>query len=197
MSLRPFREGLEASIRTDRAVRPFVCDGSPLHCRAFIVGINAASDVSFWRFWDDETGFDKKRWYDLYRAQRAGVDKKPVSPTRQRIGRIVCAAAPGPILETNLYSVATAKAGDLKENDKRTDAIEFLLREVSPRILLLHGKAVKEHFERLCGHTLTSCFSSATIYGRPVKIAAVRQLAYVSYEGASKLGETIRSLVAE
>ncbi len=197
MGLRPFREGLEASIRADRAVRPFVCDGSPLQCRAFIVGINAASDVFFWRFWDDETGFDKKRWYDCYRAQRAGVDKKPASPTRQRIERIVCAAAPVSILETNLYSVATAKARDLKENDKRTDVIEFLLCEVSPRILLLHGKAVKEHFERLCGHTLTPCFSSATIYGRPVKIAAVRQLAYVSYEGASKLGETIRSLVAE
>jgi hypothetical protein len=42
------------------AMRPFLCDGNPYDCEAFIVGINPASSVSFWSFWNDETGFDKK-----------------------------------------------------------------------------------------------------------------------------------------
>jgi hypothetical protein len=197
MNLRAFREKLEEVTQRNGAARPFICNGSPYDCKAFVVGINAASNVPFWCYWDDEKGFDKERWYDRYRAEREATDRKPVSPTRQRLKRIVCAAAPVQILETNLFSVATRRAVDLQQKDKLTDVLEFLLCEVSPGVLLLHGKAVREHFERLCGHPLTCSFSSATIYGKTVKIAAVRQLAYVSYGKASELGKTIRSLVAE
>ena len=54
-------------------MRPFVCDGNPCDCKAFIVGINPASRVSFWAFWSDETGFDKKSWLARYVAEREHV----------------------------------------------------------------------------------------------------------------------------
>jgi hypothetical protein len=196
MKLRAFREKLEKLTKKNDAVRPFVCSGSPYDCKAFVVGINAASDVPFWCYWDDEKGFCKERWYDRYRAERERVSRKPISPTRQRLNRIVCAAAPVKILETNLFSVATQRAVDLQKKDKLPDVLEFLLCEVFPNVLLLHGKVVREYFECLCGYPLTCSFSSAAICGKTVKIAAVRQLAYVSYEKASQLGETIGSLGA-
>jgi len=40
--LREFRVGLKTHL-TDPHSRPFVCTGSPLECRAFIVGLNAAT----------------------------------------------------------------------------------------------------------------------------------------------------------
>jgi len=197
MNLRAFREKLEEVTQGNYAARPFVCNGSPYDCKAFVVGINAASNVPFWCYWDDEKGFGKERWYDRYCAEREAAGRKPVSPTRQRLERIVCAAAPVKILETNLFSVATRRAVNLQKKDKLTDVLKFLLCEVSPGVLLLHGKAVREYFERLCGHPLTCSFSRAAICGKTVKIATVRQLAYVSYGKASELGNTVRSLMAE
>ena len=196
MSLRPFREQLEKLTGGKHGARPFVCDGDPLNCKAFIVGINAASDVQFWPFWTDETGFDKTRWYDCYRAERTAAGRKPVSPTRERIERIVRAAAPVQILETNLFSVATPRAADLQKTDKLPEVLEFLLCRISPTVLLLHGKVVREYFERLCCHPLACSFASTVINGKPFKIAAVKQLAYVSYNKASELGEAIRSFRA-
>ena len=53
-------------------LRPFVCNGSPLECGAFIVGINPASEMSgdFWDFWSDSCGFDKPAWFNKYKIER-------------------------------------------------------------------------------------------------------------------------------
>lgn len=201
MSLRSFRENLEARIGRNDAIRPFVCDGSPYSCEAFLVGINPASSVAFWPFWNDKTGFCKKAWYERYLIERAAAPltlgrtrSQLVSSTRRRIEWIVDAASPVKILETNLFSVPTPKAADLRIEDKQTSAFEYLLSEVSPSVLLLHGKAVREYVEDHCGHSLTSCFSSTTINGKVVKVAAVPQLFNASKGRAKQLGEAIRSL---
>ena len=51
--------------------RPFVCDGSPLECEAFIVGERVATTgLDFWRFWSDERGFDRSAFLEAYKAER-------------------------------------------------------------------------------------------------------------------------------
>ena len=57
-TLQQFRADLERYLLNPRA-RPFVCDGSPLQCRSFIVGLNAATELTqpFDAYWSNVTGF--------------------------------------------------------------------------------------------------------------------------------------------
>lgn len=61
-TLQSFESGLEAIIGRPTTLRPFVCDGSPLDCRVFIVGFNPATDseVDFWNFWSSHRGFKQR-----------------------------------------------------------------------------------------------------------------------------------------
>lgn len=146
-------QSFDAKLRTlagDRS-RPFICGGNPLDCKAFIVGANSASKVAFWKFWKVETGFERENWLECYRSARSKDGKAPTSPTRQRIDKIVGAAAPAKILETNLYSVATPREADLRKEDKQLAVLEFLLSSISPRVILVHGASARRHFEK-CRH---------------------------------------------
>ena len=71
--MRELKSGLSAIVG-DHCVglRPFVCDGSPLDCRVFLVGINPATEMSgnFWDFWDDDSGFNKEKWRERYDEER-------------------------------------------------------------------------------------------------------------------------------
>jgi hypothetical protein len=53
--LKSFEEGLKKHISRS-IMRPFVCDGSPLECEAFLVGFNPRTLMSkeFWKFWNTE-----------------------------------------------------------------------------------------------------------------------------------------------
>lgn len=70
--LQSFKSGLEAIVGRPTTLRPFVCDGSPLDCRVFIVGFNPATDseVDFWTFWSSDRGFNKALWYQNYLKER-------------------------------------------------------------------------------------------------------------------------------
>jgi hypothetical protein len=107
----------------------------------------------FSQFWNDATGFDKGLWLDCYRAHRMAeplkedrTRRQPISSTRQRIEWIVEAAKPARVLETNLYARATKQASDLAAEDRESEALAFMLREIAPRVLLLHGNEVGECF---------------------------------------------------
>jgi hypothetical protein len=134
--------------------RPFVCDGNPLECNIFIIGINPATkiEMNFEDFWDED-GFDKQKWLEAYINERANaplkIGKKKrllVSPTRRSIDHIVKHVTSGKILETNLYIKQTKEAHELKKKDKKTDIFEFLIQEIKPKIVVLHGKSVKDYF---------------------------------------------------
>jgi hypothetical protein len=70
-----FREGL-VERRQGENTRPFICDGSPLRCRLFIVGLNAATILKrpFLDFWSDGGGLDRDAFMMEYlpHAKRAG-----------------------------------------------------------------------------------------------------------------------------
>ena len=57
--------------------RPFVCDGNPLECNIFIVGINPATEmeVKFEEFWNKE-GFNKQKWLEAYKIERVKAPLK-------------------------------------------------------------------------------------------------------------------------
>jgi hypothetical protein len=204
MRLRRFREHLQSLLGTEEPMRPFVCDGSPYDCTAFVVGINPASSMPFWPFWNDETGFDRAAWLESYRDHRKAeplklnrVRRQPISSTRQRIEWIAEVASPVKILETNLYALPTRKAADLGRADRATEPFEFLVAEISPSVILLHGAEVQREFARLYRPEATNEFSAAVIKGKRMMVAAVPHLSRASRGRANELAKRIRCIFTE
>lgn len=146
--LRSFSAGLRLTLKhmvgaTDtapyRSHRPFVSKGSPLDCRVFIVGFNPArSNVGFGEFWDDNYGFRYDLWHSAYLANNGNR----LSPTRQRLERVVQAANSVHILETNLYSFPTPRASDLRMPNRQSDCLSFLVETLKPKLIITHGAKV-------------------------------------------------------
>ena len=202
MQLRRFREHIQSLIGNEEPMRPFNCDGRPYDCKAFVVGINPASSIPFWKFWSDESGFDRTAWVECYRQHRFSKPLKsdrvrcqPISNTRQRIDWIVEAAAPVKILETNLYALPTKRAAELGNGDRDSEAFRFLIAEISPSLILLHEKEVHHQFRKLYGYAPTSGFQKASIRGRETIVAAVPHLSRASRARAIELGQGIRSSI--
>ena len=116
-------------------LRPFVCDGSPLDCKVFLVGINPATKVhrNFWCFWKDASGFNKEEWLVAYRAARKNAGKRENSPSREIIEQIVKSADSIACLETNLFPEEVSSADYLRDEDP--SAFKFLLQEIQPRVI--------------------------------------------------------------
>lgn len=191
MNLSQFESDLENLIGRPTGLRPFVCDGSPLTCRVFIVGINPATDMTsdFWSYWRPGTGFDRGSWFEAYKRDRAREPLKqgrtrrnPVSSTRRIIDLVVDAAKPVRILETNLYSVASPAASGLPMSARSTEVFDFLLRAIQPTLIVAHGS------------------DAATYIKHDAKdpcVWPVRHLSRAwSFEQARELGARIRSYVS-
>ncbi len=156
MDLADFEVRLERLIGRPSSLRPFVCEGSPLLCRAFIVGANPATTLDqhdFWSFWRPGYGFDKKRWMGSYVADRQARGKPPLSTTRRVINRIT-ARASVPCLETNMFAKPTATLEELNQEDRVTDPIDFLLLAVAPKAIVTHGADARRHVARKLGGDL-------------------------------------------
>ena len=71
-TLKKFEAILENVIGNPCDMRPFVCEGSPLHCNTFIVRFNPATrlDCYWWDYWKSGHGFQKKLWQLEYSVQR-------------------------------------------------------------------------------------------------------------------------------
>ncbi|MDR3447555.1 hypothetical protein [Dyella sp.] len=154
-TIEEFERELEHIIHRPTALRPFVCNGSPLACRAFIVGFNPATSMNagFWDFWRSGDGFDKEKWLECYKDERQRRPLAPgktrrsaVSPSRRVIEWIIEEARPVGILETNIYASATEKAKELAKEQQCTQPFEFLLDAVKPSILVVHGTKAADYF---------------------------------------------------
>ncbi|MCP3053874.1 hypothetical protein [Aurantimonas marianensis] len=142
--LRGFRERLEPLL-SEKNSRPFVCKGSPLACRSFVVGLNAATELphDFFSYWSDEDGFLYKEFSEDYDKTRKRGGNRP------RIERI--SAGLGSCLETNLYAMPTRKAALLKAKDRKAPLIEFLFDEIHPALIFVHSGEPIKFFERMTG----------------------------------------------
>ena len=179
-------------------LRPFVCDGSPLDCRVFLVGINPATDMpgNFWDFWDDDSGFDKRKWRERYDAARTDGDSR----SRKVIERIVDAARPAPCMETNLYSIPALCKDGPQGRKKDTAVFEFLLREIRPRVVAVFSedRKLRKEARRILG---VGCAESRNLEefggqvfpcGNGVTVVFVRHYTRWSHANARKFGEWLR-----
>jgi hypothetical protein len=183
-------------------LRPFVCDGSPLECQIFIIGINPATslDESFWRFWSNETGFNKGKFHQSYLSKRGKL-----GPAREKIERIVKSAAPNLCLETNFWCRPTKEARDLSGTDRTTEIIEYLLRHIQPKIIYLHVSPPIRYFQNMLGDRLhlkkgkiiKGELLEGDLDGRGVAIFATSHLSrFVKKEKADEIGALIKKRLA-
>lgn len=147
MDLASFDRQLRDLTKEDPRVRPFVCDGSPLHCRIVIAGLNPATDMPFWPYWNARTGFDRKAWYEAYLGHRAN---RTPSTTRRRTDRAVRSVYPAHCVETNLYPTASPRLSELPTRLRTTDVFDFLIAAVRPVGLLVHGADAVRHIQPRC-----------------------------------------------
>ena len=154
-----FEIELRCIIGKSTDLRPFVCDGSPLECEAFIVGFNPANTMSadFWQFWHSGHGFDKAAWFEAYikdrqrRPLKAGkTRRKAMSNTRRVIEWIVEEAKPVRCLKTNIYAAPTKQQVDLVPEQRTTTAFDYLLKKIQPRLIVCHGKEAARHIQGKC-----------------------------------------------
>ena len=196
-NLQEFETQLRTHIGAPSALRPFVCEGSPLDCQVFIVGFNPATSLSadFWRFWVSNYGFDKKAWFDSYCEERRTRPLKPgkkrrnaVSNTRRVMDWILEAASPVRCLETNLYATPTEQAADLPLQQSFTAAFDFLVVAIKPRIIVTHGKEAGEYIR---GQQLSAHVISVSHFSRGWSQESARQLGNkIKSAGEFDLNET-------
>ena len=160
MILSDFENDLRERLKKYEKPRPLICEGNPLECEIFIVGINAATEMNsdFWSFWSKDNGFKKAEWLESYILERKLKPLKPnktrrnkLSSTRQRIEWIIESIKPIKTLETNLFVKATPTADELKSEDRESSVFEYILETIKPKILFIHGNEVIEYFEKLYG----------------------------------------------
>ena len=130
--------------------RPFICDGSPLQCNVFIVGLNPVSKTPFWNYWHPEKGFNRNEWFEAYLKERKG---KP-TPTRKKLQYFheeFRNSEKIRLLETNIYSNSSKRAGGLKEEDMSSQTFNFLLKVIKPKAIIAHGKTIRRYIWHLSG----------------------------------------------
>lgn len=151
-----FENELAALVGRPTHVRPFVCEGSPLDCEAFIVGFNPATTLTsdFWEFWRSGQGFDKAAWFNAYKKDRQDRPLKPgktrrnaISNSRRVIEWMLEEASPVRCLETNIHAVPTEHAVDLAPEQRITEPFDFLLAKVKPRVIVAHGADAARHLQ--------------------------------------------------
>jgi hypothetical protein len=151
-----------------------------------------------------ETGFDKKDWLRCYKAERKAGSLKAerstrpaVSNSRLRIQWLVEAALPVKVLETNLYATPTRRASLLPVKNRDAWMFEFLLSEINPHTILLHGKEARKLFEQRFGCSPGEEFSVLNVLGRSVHIAAVPSLFDAPRQQTEQWGQQIRVVAGD
>ncbi|TOG78711.1 hypothetical protein CGI93_23665 [Vibrio parahaemolyticus] len=206
MKLIDFENQLKAYLADIENPRPFVCSGSPLDSELFIVGFNAATEMKaqFWDFWSQDSGFDRKVWFDTYVKERADkplnegkTRRLRVSRTRRCIDLITDGLSPIKALETNLYMSATTQANELGKELMDPSTFNFLLSTIKPKFLLVHGKDAKEHLESLALTKLEQNHANKVIIqGIDITVFPVSHLSRGwSNENCKALGVEVKRLI--
>jgi hypothetical protein len=212
MTLPEFEQALRDLIGQPTALRPFVCDGSPLTCSVFIVGYNPATEMTadWWTFWDPQYGYRRAEWFQEYQRERANRPLKPgktrrlpVSNTRRVIDCILEAAQPVQCLETNIFSAPSETAASLAEQQRATGPFDFLLRAIRPRVVLAHGDDAIAHLGRLSRNSLGWGQEALTsISGNELWVVAESHFGRPrggqgwSRERASRVGQRLKELAS-
>ena len=191
MNLREFRSNLqkiEKRLPSDISW-PFLCDGSPLKCRIFVVGSYPARKIEepFWGFWDDTHGFKRAKFIKKLEDLTGGLTR-----TRRYLEIVVDAAGPSDTLETNIYPYEKLKAMDSTAEHKRTDAFDYLLHTIRPQIILAYGSEAKKFFRNRSIAFEENRLNTINLDGLRIKLLPRQQLSYrTSHEKAREIGWTL------
>jgi hypothetical protein len=187
--LQAFKAGLQSYLATDCHARPFVCSGSPLQCRSFIVGLNAATRLKepFWCYWLDDIGFDHPKFKADYCAERPHTGRG----NRPRIEAIAKEIAPS--LETNLYAKPSMKASQLSKKDQENPIICYLFGAIRPALVFVHSRKPIRFFEARTGcHDFTSKVQWPSWQGHSFWLFGLDQPLYtLSLQKAAELGANL------
>jgi hypothetical protein len=184
-----FDKDLRAMAGT-RAMRPFLCDGSPLGCPVFLVGVNPATDIPLWPYWSVGQGCDKQGWLQAYLQQNGRL-----RPTRARIERLLRALTPVRALETNIFQHHSPREADLAVEHRTTEVFDFLLERLAPRVVFVYGRSAVAHLQRLTGARIAQgAFASVRYRGVAFEVLAGHHLAYQwSYAAIDQLGRVLQA----
>jgi len=129
--------------------RPFVCDGLPENCAVIVVGENPFLElgVDWWTFWDDDSGFDLRRFEKLLKEKRVASGKK--LRTRDALDRLLSPLREAGLgcLETNVFrneNPGGHKGGGHKVKVPNDDVLQTLIAELPQlRAVIAHGSCAK------------------------------------------------------
>ncbi|MEI6949887.1 hypothetical protein V9K67_22060 [Paraflavisolibacter sp. H34] len=165
--------------------RPFICSGSPLACKIFIVGCNPATGGAGFQEHFGESGFDYGAWWkDYLDARQKSGKRTKASPTRRNIRIIseVLQSTGLSALETNVYATPSTRKSLLSPKDQDTAVFDFLLQSIGPTLLFIHGKdACRAIEQRIKGPLVGDGWNR--IGGRKCYCVLDRHLSY-RYSGA-------------
>ena len=125
--------------------RPFVCTGSPLNCRSFIVGLNAATRLPkpFKDYWSDQKGFDGKGFDRDYDETRSRKGNRPVIEA--------ISSQLGDCLETKSIRDTDQKSARSTAKDRESPIIEYLFRAIRPEVVFVYSGEPIAFFEKATG----------------------------------------------
>ena len=170
--------------------RPFLCNGSPFGCQVFLVGINPATDTDFWKHWSSDGYCDKSAWLDDYRDKHGKC-----GPTRKRIEIFFEHVVPVKALETNIFASYAAKEAGLSTVGKDTRLFDYLVETIRPKLLIGHGKSVREYFDRVVGKSLVhGAYEHVQWRCIPLEVRVEHHLSYHwSDQRVAEFGEEVKS----
>lgn len=150
--LASFENELARLIGRQTSLRPFVCEGSPLDCEIFLVGIEPATSMQaefwqFWQFWRSGYGYDRQAWAEEYEKERRSQCKFAKSPTRRNMDHFIAGAAGKKVLETNVY--AAPRARYQRDGSEIRAPFLFLLEAIRPKMLFVHGGPARKDIQAL------------------------------------------------
>ncbi len=128
--------------------RPFVCNGLPETCVVMVIGENPALKlrVDWWTFWDDDSGFDLRKFENVFQEKRDAVGGR--RPTRDAIDRLLNPLRNAGLgcVDTNVFrneNLGGHRGGGPKH--KNDDVLRTLLAEL-PQLnaVIAYGKCAKD-----------------------------------------------------
>jgi hypothetical protein len=138
-----------------------MCDGDPTQARVFLIGANAATPFPV-------ASVERQAYVDALvtggaplRAIYMAVRTEKPSPTRQNIGlvsRMLVESGAGPVLETNVWSLATKSIDELRRaspDQARITIIPELIEILRPAVLVVHGTEATEGLAKVLGRRLS------------------------------------------
>lgn len=144
-NLHEIEQKLRELLRSEYPSRPLLCSGSPIGCDIAIVGVNPATDIPLWRYWNADTGCNKAAWLAEFRSDPANRKKQ----TRPRIEYILEEIAPLRCLELNIYPYISREEAELSNELKDVRAFVYLLRTIKPKLLFVFGTTPIKELSKL------------------------------------------------